>query len=95
MKRVFAAILGHRELTTVEVNLIAQLRKQANELGDLIRQVENHVSEQHEHAQASEDVDEMERLTNAEPFKWLESAKTSIQTGVMHAARALAQPTDF
>lgn len=95
MKTVCAAVLGDRELTTAEVELITQLRSKANEIGELLAQFEHHVTEQHEYAQTARDIEEMERLSSAEPFKWLDSAKQSLQVGIMHAARALAQPTQF
>jgi septal ring factor EnvC (AmiA/AmiB activator) len=79
----------------IRLELVTELRAKAAELRDVLARVELHISEQHEHAQTTEDLEEMQRLTNAEPFKWFESAKTHLQTGVMHAFRAVEQPTTF
>lgn len=93
MKRIYGAWYGTRQLSASEVDLFARLRATGDELIAALKDVENHVTEQHTHAQSTEDVPEMERLTRAEPFKWIESAQLSLETSLMYAARAIAQPT--
>ena len=67
----------------------------SQQLRDLLREIETHVDEQHQHAKASMDVDEMQRLTDADPFRWLADARHSLQAGMMFAERAISQPVTF
>lgn len=75
--------------------LAVTIKQKAEELRELLARIDDCISEQHQHATATEDVEEMERLASAEPFKWLDAAKASMQMGVMHALRAVEQPTGF
>jgi len=76
-------------------NLRTMLRMRAAELRELLQRIELHIDDQHQHAKATSDVDEMQRLTDADPYRWLADAKHSLQSGVMFADRALSQPTAF
>ncbi|KVE80389.1 hypothetical protein [Burkholderia vietnamiensis] len=41
---------------------------------------------------ATDECREFQRFTAAEPHRWVEIAKTDIQTGIMALVRAVAQP---
>lgn len=71
------------------------LRTKAGELRELLQQIELHINEQHAHATATGDIDEMQRLQDSDPYRWLSDAKHSLQAGLMFAERAVAQPTQF
>lgn len=72
-----------------------RLRKKAMELRELLQEIEGHVDDQHQHAKASSDIDEMQRLTDADPYRWIADAKHALSTGIMFAERAVTQPTLF
>lgn len=76
-------------------DLSRALRERATELRELLQRIESHLDEQHQHAKASADIDEMQRLTDADPYRWLADAKHSLQAGVMFAERAVMQPATF
>lgn len=75
--------------------LIQSVRVKAAELRELLQNIELHIDEQHQHAKATADVDDMQRLQDADPYRWLADAKHSLQSGVMFAERAITQPTAF
>lgn len=77
------------------VCLSDMLLARAAELRELLQQIELQIDEQHEHAKASEDIDEMQRLTDADPYRWLADAKHAMQSGLMFAERATCQPVGF
>ncbi len=74
---------------------IDSLRTNATQLRELLQQIELHINDQHAHASATKDISEMQRLENADPYRWLSDAKHSLQAGLMFAERAVAQPTLF
>ena len=78
-----------------EADLATLVRTKAGELRELLQLIESHIDEQHQHAKAAHDVDEMQRLQDADPYRWLADAKHSLQSGVMFAERAITQPTLF
>lgn len=75
--------------------LARDIRAKAEELRDLVKRIELAIDEQHEHAKATHDVDEMQRLTDADPYRWIADAKHSLQAGIMFAERAVSQTTSF
>ena len=70
-------------------------RSKAAELRELLKLIELHIDDQHQHARAVADVDEMGRLVDADPYRWLADAKHSLQAGMMFVERAIAQPISF
>jgi len=76
-------------------NLGCALNRTAIQLRELLQRIEILIDEQHEHAKATHDVDEMQRLTDADPYRWIADAKHSLQAGIMFAQRAVVQPTGF
>lgn len=78
-----------------DADLIAVVRAKAGELRELLQRIELQVDEQHQHAKATSDIEEMQRLQDADPYRWLADAKHALQSGVMFAERAVIQPTQF
>jgi len=76
-------------------SIAERLRAAGAELAQLLRDIEQAINDQHDHAKAARDVEEMQRLADADPFHWIDAAKASLKQGFMFANRALTQPTDF
>jgi len=87
--------MQHDPVKTIAAELCAIVAAKAEELGALLASIEQHVSDQHIHAQACEDFVEMERLDAAAPFDWIAQARMSLRSGLMFAERAVQQPTAF
>lgn len=81
--------------TETVATLLEQIAQSGEALRELLREVELHLDAQHQHAQACEDFAEMERLTAAAPYRWLEDAERFLRSGMMWAARAVEQPAAF
>lgn len=75
--------------------LIDAVRARSGELAELLKEIELRIDAQHQHAKATADVDEMQRLQLADPYRWLADAKHSLQAGMMFLARSVEQPTAF
>jgi predicted small metal-binding protein len=82
-------------VTEVTTRLGARLRTIADQARELLKEIELHIDDQHQHAKATHDVDEMERLQDADPYRWLADARHAMQSGFMFAGRAAAQPVGF
>lgn len=83
------------QYSDTSVQFSDSLRTKAGELRELLQQIELHLNEQHAHASATRDIGEMQRLQEADPYRWLADAKHSLQAGLMFAERAVTQPTPF
>lgn len=95
MENQHRRIAGYRELSQIEIDLMNDIKRKGEELKELLSRVGQHVEDQHAHAQSTKDITEMERLTEADPLRWHADAKHSLQSGIMMAVRAVAQPTTF
>jgi len=84
-----------RKATDAELALLSEVKSAADALKELVGRVDVHLTEQYDHAHAAKDLETMERLHNADPLKWLGSAKHTLQTGLMCLRRAIEQPDDF
>ena len=91
-------IVGYRELTQADIDLMNRIKKAGRNLLELVDEVEGHLDAQYaffnESNESPETHAQFDRLAIAEPFKWKELAKTDIQKGTMSLVRAVAQPTD-
>jgi hypothetical protein len=91
-------IKGYRELSAEEIALMNEVKAQGEVLGELVKKVELHIGGQW---QAAYDADlipqeaELDRLSDADPYRWLEKAKDDLQVGIMKLVRSVAQPTTF
>ena len=91
-------IAGYRDLSQHEIDLMNAIKAKGEELGALLNQVDTHLELQRLAAeqQANEGKpNERTRLGGAQPYRWLAIARTDLQTGIMAAVRAIAQPTTF
>ena len=82
-------------LSSQETDFIKAIRAKGAELKELLDEIELHLNQQHEHARATADIDEMQRLQDASPYNWLSLAKHNLQSGLMFVERAVDQPTTF
>lgn len=82
-------------VATTVANLALTAEDLRSDLRELLQRIELHVDDQHQHAKACEDVDEMQRLADADPYRWLADAKQALQAGMMYVDRALSQPAGF
>lgn len=106
MENQHRKIRGYRELSEAEIALMNKIK----ELGPLIEavelQVRDHVKKQElqaynrvDNAQTTAEAEaykeEVYRLNDAEPSRFIALAKTQFQTGLMYLTRAVAQPTFY
>lgn len=98
MENQHRAIKGYRELTQGEIDLMNRIKEFGPQLQSLIADLRIHLETQD---RATVDPDwedtksERARLDQADPWRWLETGKTDLQTGLMALTRAVAQPTFF
>jgi uncharacterized protein (DUF1697 family) len=91
-------IKGYRELSAEEIALMNEVKEAGAALQALCSKVETHISTQW---QAAYDADlvpqeaELDRLAQANPYRWLERATDDLQIGIMKLVRSVAQPTTF
>lgn len=92
-------IAGYRELSQHEIDLMNAIKAKGEEMDALLNQVSTHLEIQAGQANAQSrppDISgELQRISRAQPSRWLAIARTDIQTGIMAAVRAVAQPTTF
>lgn len=102
MENQHRKIVGYRELTQEDIDLMNRIKAAGRELLALHDEVEqrcrtqihNAIASLHGKAADSAEAQENARLTQAQPIRWTSIAKTDLQTGVMALVRAVAQPTD-
>lgn len=102
MENQHRKIVGYRELTQEDIDLMNRIKAAGRELLALHDEVANRCRSQIENAVAnrsgkpsdSPEAQENARLIEAQPLRWAAIAKTDLQTGVMALVRAVAQPTD-
>jgi len=83
-------ITGYRQLNADE----ATMMNEAKALGAAAEELVKRLREYHR-AQAwaaVNDDDELQRLDDAEPGRWLAMGRTDIQVGIMKIVRSIAQP---
>lgn len=89
MENQHRKINGYRELTQGEIDLINEIKAEAENLSRLYDKVNELIDNQY--FSLNEEVSR--RVEIAEPGRWLEIARTDLQTGIMALTRAVAQPT--
>lgn len=83
-------IKGYRDLDQEDIDLMNRIKEHEAKTMDLIREIRTKLVDAEFVAGA--DVEERERLRNAEPLRWASIARTDFQTGFMALVRAVAQP---
>lgn len=97
-------ISGYRELTQLEIDLMNEVKLKGEELKILINKIDSHLELQKSTAikmlesnralGVTEDED-LTRINDTQPTRWLALARSDLQTGLMKLTRAIAQPTTF
>lgn len=88
------ALAGYRQLDRDEAAHINSIKQAGAQLQQLMHQV--HVLLQQQEALAARgNTQLLEQHKAAEPRRWLQMARTDLQTGVMRLVRAVAQPAGF
>lgn len=99
MENQHRKIKGYRELSQVEIDLMNEIKQKGEELGELIKKVEGHLTQQQQNAVvdsiSTDGGEEVFRLLQAEPMRWCKIAQTDMQQGIMFLIRSVAQPTTF
>ena len=101
MENQHKKIKGYRDLSQYEIDLMNKIKAKGNELGELVVEVQRHITNQRNQCCVVEQCievtnqDEYERLCRAEPERFANIAKSELQTGIMHLVRAIAQPEGF
>lgn len=95
MENQHRKISGYRELSQLEINLMNEIKSFGPKLLALCESIDEHITAQCDKAWTSENEDEVERLTKADPGNWLVQAKLNLQQGLMALTRSIAQPTLF
>lgn len=91
-------IKGYRDLSQDDIDLMNRLKEKGEELRALLDETSTRLEGQCEYAdvlQGQGDRSERDRQDEAQPFRWLAIARTDLQTGIMAAVRAIAQPSTF
>lgn len=103
MENQHRKITGYRELTQEEIDLMNRIKQAGRELlalsGELTLKLQADLKKKAGDAnrsrnKKSDEQAELERFQLAEPQKWNETGRASIQLGVMALVRAVAQPSD-
>jgi hypothetical protein len=73
-------IKGYRELTQEEIDLMNKVKEKAEEVGQLVREIQGYHSDTGSHA-----ID----------IRWVSIAQTDLQKGFMALTRSIAAPDFF
>lgn len=99
MENQHRKISGYRELSQEEIDLMNEVKALGPKIEEVLMKLGTHISEQRNSCKEStinEDEDLVSgRMNNATPERFLALAKTELQTGLMYATRAVAQPEFF
>lgn len=88
-------IKGYHDLTKEDIGLMNELKEAGENLLAALEKAKAHVKANQARAHEGNtqaDLEELMRITQAEPFRWAAIAKTHIQEGVSAAVRVVAQP---
>ncbi|WP_323162824.1 hypothetical protein [Stenotrophomonas maltophilia] len=81
--------------TNVDGDINAQMEQASWMLDELVQTVQARIHAQLASLADSGDVEAQEQFTRADPERWLENARNSLQSGLMFLARANHQPPNF
>lgn len=100
MENQHRKIIGYRELTQEDIDLMNLIKIKGRELLELQAKVDDQIHRQMLKAEQDKasgyeyGKDDVDRLMVANPQFWARQAKTDFQVGIMKLIRAVAQPTD-
>lgn len=93
MENQHRKIKGYRELSQEEIDLMNEIKSKGAELGELIEKIRKvHVDQRRVNA---DNAEEMDRINQAEPERWVSIGRTHFQEGLMALTRSIAQPGFF
>jgi len=93
MENQHRKITGYRELDKTEIDLMNEVKALGPEIEGVLIKINEHISNLNE---ASKDDEALQcRLHQSTAYRFLAMAKTELQTGLMYATRAVAQPEFF
>ncbi|MEE9459661.1 MAG: hypothetical protein V3V84_07865 [Candidatus Bathyarchaeia archaeon] len=99
MENQHRKITGYRELDQVEIDLMNEIKALGPQMEGVLLKVGVHIKGQRcsclEPSITGGEKTVSDRMNNATPESFLELAKTELQTGLMYATRAVAQPEFF
>lgn len=88
-------IVGYRDLTQTEIDLMNAIKAHGAGLALLVDEIKAHIRAQRPIGNGPAEDPEIARLAQAQPERWTSIAVTDFQTGLMALTRAVAQPTNF
>ena len=95
MENQHRKISGYRELDQVEIDLMNEVKALGPIIEEVLNKIDLHLINQRNEVQNGKYQKQGLRMINATPERFLETAKTDIQIGLMAATRAVAQPEFF
>jgi hypothetical protein len=95
MENQHRKITGYRELNQTEVDLLNEVKALRPQIESVLVKVRNHIDAQRAIDNNTDNGVSSLRMTNATPERFLDLAKTELQTGLMYVTRAVAQPEFF
>ena len=84
-------IKGYRDLSKEEIDLMNKIKALAEEVGGLVKELEDKTNEDY----FSDDAEEVDEQNLVEAMKWVSDGKKDLQLGFMQLVRAIAKPTTF
>jgi len=93
MENQHRKITGYRELNQEEIDLMNDVKALGPEIEGVLLKIQGHIEALNEISKTDETV--ALRLENSTAYRFLAMAKTDLQTGLMYATRAVAQPEFF
>jgi hypothetical protein len=103
MENQHRKITGYRELDQEEIDLMNKVKALGVQIEEVLLKVEEHIRQQRQemldkhgdNLDLAREEPTYLRHKNATPQRFLAMAKTELQTGLMYATRAVAQPEFF
>lgn len=93
MENQHRKISGYRELSQEEIDLMNEIKALGPKIEDVLIKVGKHIEKQNSEGESDEAV--ALRLHQSTAYRFLALSKTELQTGLMYATRAVAQPEFF
>jgi arginine/ornithine N-succinyltransferase beta subunit len=105
MENQHRKINGYRELTQADIDLMNEIKALGPQIEAVTDKIRAHIDAQYQKAKqdaasgvdalVQNAADEHARLLAADPAKWLNWGRDSMQSNLMMLTRAVAQPTFF
>lgn len=93
MENQHRKISGYRELDQEDIDLMNEIKALGPEIENVLIKISTHIEKQNNQGELDEKV--ALRLHQSTAYRFLALAKTELQTGLMYATRAVAQPEFF